>query len=217
MMRIGIYVFDQVEVLDFAGPYEVFTTAARVHARMNAAAQPERTASDPLFSVTTIGFDQREITARAGLKIRPDESIDQHPALDILVVAGGVVNEELKRDALAAWLRQQATQVRILASVCTGAMLLGRAGLLDGLAATTHWEDLQDLAVVAPACVVKQEVRWVDSGDIVTSAGISAGIDMCLHLVERVAGRALALATARQMEFDWTENKAPRLAGSPAK
>ena len=214
-MEIGIYVFDQVEVLDFAGPYEVFTTAARVHARMNSGARSASAKGEPLFSVTTVGFDGREITARAGLKIRPDTTIDKHPPFDILVIPGGVVTEELKRDALTPWLRQQATRVRILASVCTGALLLGRAGLLDGIAATTHWEDLQDLATVAPACVVRQGVRWVDANDIVTSAGISAGIDMCLHLVERVAGRTLALATARQMDFDWTENEGrARLAAS---
>jgi transcriptional regulator GlxA family with amidase domain len=196
---IGLYVFDDVEALDFAGPYEVFTTASRVHARM----QPDAALR---FGVVTIGRTRRPVRARAGLKIEPDANIDDHPALHVLIVPGGVVSAELRAAEVAAWIAAQAANVQLIASVCTGAFLLAKAGLLDGRDATTHWEDIDDLRTMFPQVRVREGVRWVDQGAVVTSAGISAGIDMSLHLVERLAGRELAVSTARQMEFDWTEN-----------
>ena len=119
---------------------------------------------------------------------------------------GGVVTAELRRPEVVAWIAAQAARVGLVASVCTGAFLLAKAGLLDGLEATTHWEDIGELRAMFPRVRVREGVRWVDQGPIVTSAGISAGIDMSLHLVELLADRELALTTARQMEFDWTEN-----------
>jgi transcriptional regulator GlxA family with amidase domain len=196
-ITIGIFVFDEVEALDFAGPYEVFTTASRVNAR-------ECRAAELRFGVVTIG--RGPVNARAGLKIEPDASIDDHPALDALIVPGGVVTAELHRTEVTSWIAQQAAAVRIVASVCTGAFLLAGAGLLDGLEATTHWEDIDELRTMFPKVRVREGVRWVDQGAVVTSAGISAGIDMSLHLVERLADRELALRTARQMDFDWTQN-----------
>lgn len=198
--NIGIFIFDEVEVLDFAGPYEVLTTAARVHAR-SAANAPL------LFNVFTIGRNSEPVRARAGLKIDPDFTIGRHPAIDCLIVPGGVVNAELTKDDVVAWIDAQAGQARLTASVCTGAFLLAKTGRLDDREVTTHWEDIEDLRGLFPRLVVKQGVRWVDQGTIVTSAGISAGIDMSLHLVERLHGRELALRTARQLEFDWTENR----------
>jgi transcriptional regulator GlxA family with amidase domain len=146
------------------------------------------------------------VRARAGLEIRPDHATDDHPPLDVLIVPGGVVTDELQKADVAAWLARQRAVVPLVASVCTGAFLLARAGLLDGLRATTHWEDVADLRAMFPRVEVVEGVRWVDEGAIATSAGISAGIDMSLHLVERLHDRALALRTARQMDFDWTEN-----------
>ena len=197
-MHIGIHVFDQVEVLDFAGPYEVFTTAARVHGRSHPGA--------PLFEVCTIAASREAVRARAGLLVLPDFAFDDHPPLDVLIVPGGVVTAELARPEVIEWIARQAGQLRILASVCTGAFLLAQAGVLAGRAVTTHWEDIADLRAMFPALEVHEGLRWVDEGAVVSSAGISAGIDMSLHLVERLAGRALAERTARQLEFDWTEN-----------
>lgn len=197
---VGIFVFDDVEVLDFAGPYEVFTTASRVH-RRNAPSGPE------LFSVFTVGRTGEAVRARAGLEIHPDHDFGDHPPIDLLIVPGGVVTQELAVPAVAAWIAATAPDTRLTASVCTGAFLLAQAGLLEGKAATTHWEDVDDLRAMFPQLEVRTGVRWVDEGAIVTSAGISAGIDMCLHLVERVAGRELALRTARQLDFDWRENR----------
>ena len=199
-MNVGILIFDEVELLDMAGPYEVFTTAARVHGRSQPAGTP------PLFEVFTLARDSRPVHARAGLRLQPDFTLAGHPPLDCAIVPGGVVDAELGQAALMDWIQVQAqAPVRILASVCTGALLLAQAGVLDGLEATTHWEDVDALRALRPGLRVLEGRRWVDAGRIVSSAGISAGIDMSLHLVERLHSRELALRTARQMEFDWTE------------
>lgn len=196
-MNVGILIFDEVELLDMAGPYEVFTTAARVLAR----SQPQGTPA--LFSVTTIARHPGPLRARAGLHLQPDHGLADHPPLDCAIVPGGVVDAELGRPEPMAWIAAQARTARILASVCTGALLLAQAGVLDGLDATTHWEDLDALRALRPAVRVREGVRWVDQDAIVTSAGISAGIDMSLHLVQRLHSRDLAVRTARQMDFDW--------------
>lgn len=198
-MNVGILVFDEMELLDMAGPYEVFTTASRVHGR----SQPAGSA--PLFEVLAIGRGGAAVRARAGLQVLPDAALDDHPPLGLAIVPGGVVDAELQREDVLAWVSAQRCQARILASVCTGALLLARAGVLDGLEATTHWEDLQALRELRPGLRVLEGRRWVDNGAVVTSAGISAGIDMSLHLVERLHGRELALRTARQMDFDWKD------------
>ena len=197
---VGIFVFDNVEVLDFAGPYEVFTTAARVYGKQHLLS------SITPFEVFTIGKTKEAIHARAGLKIEPDFDFNTHPKIDVLLIPGGVVTEALKDASVINWIATTAKETQLTASICTGAFLLAKAGLLEGKSATTHWEDINDLRVMFPNLEVKEQMRWVDEGKIVTSAGISAGIDMSLHLVERLIDRDLALSTARQMEFDWTEN-----------
>lgn len=192
---IGIYVFDNVEVLDFAGPYEVFTCASRVAG----AAAP--------FQVGTIGAGPglAPLRARAGLSVLPEADFAGAGKLDVLIVPGGVVTAELAKPEVITWIAGMARDCELVASVCTGAFLLAQAGLLDGRDATTHWEDLADLRAAYPRVNVRGDRRWIDDGDIVTSGGISAGIDMSLHLVARLAGRELAVRTARQMEYDWNE------------
>ena len=197
---VGIFVFDNVEVLDFAGPYEVFTTASRVYGKQNLLS------SVTPFEVFTIGKTKESVRARAGLKIDPDFDFNSHPKIDVLLIPGGVITEALKDASVINWIASISKQTKLTASICTGAFLLAKAGLLEGKSATTHWEDIEDLRVMFPHLEVKEQMRWVDEGKIVTSAGISAGIDMSLHLVERLINRDLALSTARQMEFDWTEN-----------
>jgi transcriptional regulator GlxA family with amidase domain len=132
--------------------------------------------------------------------------------VDCLVVPGGVVTAELGKPDVVAWIARAAKQTRITASVCTGAFLLAKAGLLDGLSVTTHWEDMAELREMFPALDVVEGPRWCDAGALVTSAGISAGIDMSLHLVRRLHGAALATRTARQMDFDWLDNGLSRAA-----
>ncbi|RJG08156.1 DJ-1/PfpI family protein [Noviherbaspirillum cavernae] len=196
MLSVGILVFDDVEILDFSGPYEVFSTAARVHARLHTAAS--------LFRCFLVAPDMRPVRARGGMKVLPDCVLTPSSDVDVLIVPGGDVSKVLGNPEVIDWIRAQALDATITASVCTGAFLLARAGLLDGLPATTHWEDQAEMASMFPATTVRQDVPWVDCGRVVTSAGISAGIDMSLHLVERLAGRQLAEATARQMEYRWS-------------
>jgi transcriptional regulator GlxA family with amidase domain len=194
---VGIYVYEDVEVLDFAGPYEVFTCATRVSGRL-------WPGTPPPFQVRTIARQAGPLRARAGLAVLPEATIAAPPPLDVLVVAGGVVERELGQRGLLDWLAATAARCEVTASVCTGALLLAEAGLLDGKEATTHWEDMDALRRY-PRVRVRADRRWVDEGAIVTSGGISAGMDMSLHLVARLAGHELAARTALQMEYDWRQ------------
>ncbi len=196
---VGIYLFDEVEVLDFAGPLEVFSTAARVYTRLFPDAVPP-------FEVLTLADTRRTVKARGGLLVEPQFEITNHPHLDILIIPGGIVTAELERAEVIDWIAQIASSSAITASVCTGAFLLAKAGLLQNKKATTHWEDIEDLKRIFPDVNVEAGVRWVEQGKIVTSAGISAGIDMSLHLVARLKGRELAQKTARQMDFEWQQS-----------
>lgn len=194
--NVAIYLFNNVEVLDFAGPYEVFTTASRVALRR----RPDEPAP---FKVVTVAGSTEPVRARAGLLALPDFSIHGCPAADILLVPGGVVDEAIRDERAIAWIAATAAKAELTASVCTGAFLLAQAGLLDQVQATTHWEDIADLKAQFPNVRVLSGVRWVDEGRVVTSAGIAAGIDMSLHLVARLAGAELAAATARQMDVPY--------------
>jgi len=193
---IGIYLFDGVEVLDFAAPFEVFSTAARVHGR-------QEPPSPPPFVVVTVGHGPGPIVARGGLRVQPAFGLGDHPRLDVVVIPGGAIDAELERPEVEAWLRRVSASATITASVGTGAFLLGQAGLLDGRRATTHWEDLEELQRLFPEVEVVDGERWVDQEAVVTSAGISAGLDMSLHLVARLEGEELARATALQMQYVW--------------
>jgi transcriptional regulator GlxA family with amidase domain len=200
--RVGLLLFDEVEVLDACGPFEVFSVATRVAARD----RPHRPAP---FAVTTISAGpDRTVRARGGLPLGADllltEVLARGTAFDLVVVPGGVTTAvEADADVLR-WLSGQARSARTVASVCTGAFPLARAGLLDGLPATTHWEDLAELRERFPAVRVVDDVRYLDTGPVATSAGVSAGIDLALHLVARETDEALAVATARQMDHPWT-------------
>jgi transcriptional regulator GlxA family with amidase domain len=193
---LGIYVFDEVEVLDFAGPFEVFSTASRVARRLDPDAPPP-------FAVTLVADTRRTVRARGGLGVASQASFDDHPPFDVLVVPGGEVSRELERPEVTAWIARTAPTTAITASVCTGAFLLARAGLLDGRRVTTHWEDVGELRRLFPALRVEEGPSWIDEGRVVTSAGISAGLDMSLHLVSRRASLELAERTARQMDYAW--------------
>jgi transcriptional regulator GlxA family with amidase domain len=196
--NIGIFIFPIVEILDFAGPYEVFTTASRMALRQAPDVAPP-------FNVFTVAASMMPVHARAEFAALPQFPFANHPAIDVLIVPGGVVDAEVANPDVIAWIQRVSAHAEIVASVCTGAFMLAEAGLLDGHSATTHWEDIELLAKQYPQVKVIAGRRWVDQTHVVTSGGISAGIDMSLHLVERLVGRALALRTAKQMEFDWTE------------
>jgi|SRR5437588_4204047 len=198
MPTVAIYIFPDVEVLDFAGPYEVFSTASRVFKRRNPG-------SDDLFRVLTVAKNPSVVCARAGLNVVPDFSLQNCPATHVLIIPGGLVDKEVGDAHVIEWVRNRSAQAMITASVCTGAFILAKAGLLEGRTATTHWEDIANLQAQFGNVLVRGGVRWVDDGTIVTSAGIAAGIDMSLHLVSRIAGRELAIATARQMEVPYSD------------
>ena len=189
-MNIGIYIYDQAEVLDFAGPFEVFSTANRLKA-----AKP--------FNVFLVGETGEAITARGGFSVNPAYGFDGHPAIQVLIVVGGVHMDELKKVRVIDWIAKVAKRADLTASVCTGAFLLAKAGVITSQLVTTHWEDIPDLRTAYPALDVKEDCLWIDQGKIVTSAGISAGMSMSLHLVERLDSVVLAIKTARQMEFEW--------------
>jgi transcriptional regulator GlxA family with amidase domain len=190
---VGIFAFDQMEALDFAGPYEVLTTCNRV---------AERRGEETPFNVTSVA-DTRTVRARAGMTIVVDHQLLDVSHVDVVVVPGGVTCDVEVDERVTSWLRTIAGDVEIMASVCTGIFVLAAAGVVHDEEVTTHWEDVDELAARFPQLRVCRDVRWVDQGRVVTSAGISAGIDMSLHLVERLASAELAQATARQLDFDW--------------
>ncbi|AWX99355.1 glutamine amidotransferase [Marinomonas primoryensis] len=193
-MNVGIYLYHKAEVLDFSGPFEVFSTASRV------------CQNDEPFNVFLIGESGETIIARAGYKVVPDYGFDNHPNIDVLIVVGGDHTEEINKVHVIDWIHQQAKKARLVASVCTGAFLLAKAEVLQSQRVTTHWEDIADLKAMFTTLEVIENVRWVDEGDIITSAGISAGIDMSLHIVSKLHSLDLAEKTARQMDFDWTKS-----------
>jgi transcriptional regulator GlxA family with amidase domain len=196
MLNVGIYIYDHAEVLDFSGPFEVFTTASRVAA---AQGQPAP------FNTFLISERGALVKARAGYQILPNYGFESHPLIDVLIVVGGVHEEEMEKPAVLEWVQKQGKTVKLVASVCTGAFILAKAGILTNHKVTTHWDDTCDLKQQFQDLTVVENTRWVDEGSVVTSGGISAGIDMSLHLVERLSSRELAKLTARLMEFNWTE------------
>nr|WP_208752123.1 DJ-1/PfpI family protein [Bacillus cereus] len=187
---IGIFLFDDVEVLDFAGPFEVFSVT-------------EADVEKP-FTVYTVSQNGEMITVRNGLKVQPDYSIEDLPPVDILLIPGGkgVRENEVQNDIIINWIRQQMKEVKLMTSVCTGALLLAKAGLLDGLKATTHWASIQTFKKDFPNVEVVENVKFVDEGHIITSAGISAGINMSFHIVKNLLGVEIAEETAKSMEYD---------------
>jgi transcriptional regulator GlxA family with amidase domain len=143
------------------------------------------------------------VRCRGGLLVQPHHTIDDHPLLDILVVPGGWgTRREVHNTRLLDWIAAQDRQTRLTTSVCTGAFLLAARGLLDGREATTHWASIDRLRQTHPAVQVRDDRRWVDAGRIITSAGVSAGIDMALHVVARLLGEDVARETARRMEYE---------------
>ncbi len=198
-MNVGIFIFHDIEVLDLGGPFEVFSVATRVKARLD----PE---SPPPFNVFTIGETTAPILTRGNLIITPGFSFTDHPPIDLLIIPGGIVSAELKKETVIHWIATTAAKAKLTASVCTGSFLLAQARLLDGKHATTHWSDIEEMKSLFPKVIVEDQVRWIDQGHIITSAGISAGIDMSLHLVSRLQSESLALATAKQMDYRWLGN-----------
>jgi transcriptional regulator GlxA family with amidase domain len=194
--NVGILIFPDVEILDFCGPFEVFASATL----------PAQTDDGPemrLFEVFTIAERSELVACRGGLLVQPNHTLDEHPPLDLVVIPGGYgTRREQENPVILDWIARQRRTGALTTSVCTGAFLLGAAGLLDGLRATTHWTTIDGLRAHLPTTNVLADARVVDEGEIITSAGVSAGIDMALHVVRRLHGDEVARRTARDMEYE---------------
>ena len=204
MKSVAIVLFDQVEVLDFAGPFEVFSVTGL------------RGTGEP-FNVFTVA-ERTPITARNQLVVVPTHTFDTCPPCDIFLIPGGGgyhpdgvpfgSRKEMTNPVLLNWIRQRAQRAELVLSVCTGALILAHAGLLDNLKATTHYLAMGALRDVSPSIRVAPEKRWTDNGQVITSAGVSAGIDMALHVVGRLQGEKIAAETAKYMQYDgWPQSE----------
>lgn len=194
MRNVAILVFDDVEVLDFAGPFEVFNVASEVI----------KSEPVPPFFTYAVGLTEQTVVARGNLRITPHFSIDTCPDPDILIVPGGFGSRRLmKNDYALTWIQQLAPEVEYLVSVCTGALILGSAGLLLDRPATTHHDAFELLRSISPTTTLIDDQRFVQSGKILTSGGISAGIDVSLELVEILLGEDKARLVHEEMEWMW--------------
>lgn len=189
---VGILAFDDMEVLDFAGPYEVFNVAGEL-------------GDDTPFTVSAIGLGSGPVTGRGGFTVVPAHALDDGFVPDVLVVPGGAGTRPLVADEqVVGWLRESASRVELVLSVCTGSLLLAAAGLLAGRRATTHHTAFDRLAAIDPTIDVVTGERWVRSAPTTwTSGGISAGIDLSLDVVRELCGTALAEAVVEEMEWGW--------------
>jgi len=188
--QIGILLFDGVEELDAVGPWEVLASWTREHPTDG-------------YAVCCLSRNGGPVTAAKGLVLGAHRALIGAPALEVLVHPGGAGTRPLLRDpAHLAWVREQRATVPLMTSVCTGALVYAAAGLLHGRPATTHWRSLDELRALDPSVQVREDDRWVDDGDVVTSAGVSAGIDMSLYLVARLAGPDRARQVRRAIQYD---------------
>jgi transcriptional regulator GlxA family with amidase domain len=189
--RVAILLFDDVEVLDFAGPFEVFGVARAAD-------------GGAAFDVVTVALHAGEVIARNELRIVPTCTTSDLTDVDILVVPGGLgTRREMRRPAMLDFLRTATTSAELTLSVCTGALLLGAAGLLEGRSATTHRDAIGELRALDSGAELLPDARIVDNGRLILSAGVSAGIDAALYIVSRLLGRELAEQTARYMQYEW--------------
>jgi len=202
--QVAILIFPDVEVLDFCGPFEVFSVTRLDDARRREDPSP--------FAVRLVAETREVVVATGGLKVTPDCTLDECPPLDVLVVPGGWgTRRGIKNPRLLEWIAARGAVVPTLTSVCTGSMLLGYAGLLDGRRATTHWRSLEWMRESFPRVTVEDALHVVEDGNIFTSAGISAGIDMALRVVTRLHGERIGRETARHMEYPYPDDNRRRI------
>ncbi len=189
--RVVFYLFDDVEDLDFAGPLEVFGAFGRP-------------GDNDAFELVTVSDGPGMIKSRNGLKIQPDYSFENCPKADVLVIPGGMgTRREMHNTAAMAWLKRAAAEAEVVLTVCTGSLLAAKAGLLEGLEATTHYAAMDLLAELAPGARLKPGSRYLDNGKYVIAAGVSAGIDAALYLAGRMHGMDKALQTAHYIEYEY--------------
>lgn len=187
--NVAIFIHEGVELFDFAGPGEVFVAAGRQSPVLD-------------FNVYTVAPTGEEVTSQTFLRVIPNYSIENCPPPDVIVLPGGATSIPLRYPKVIAWIQRSHVDADLTLSVCTGAFLLGKAGLLDGLKATTHWGSIERLRAQYPNTEVLEETKFVDNGRIVTSGGVSSGTEGSLHVVSRMAGQATAERVARYMEYN---------------
>ncbi len=189
MKKVGILLFDDIELLDFAGPYEVFAVADELH-------------DHSLFDVFTLSENGNQIRTIHGLVVRPDYSTQNAPRIDILVIPGGEGTKAvIKNQALLGWIRETYEKAEITCTVCSGARIPAALGLLDNREFTTHHAVAGDVVALAPKSIYKKGRRFVDNGRLMTAAGISAGIDLSLYIVEQLHGARVKEQTMQYMEY----------------
>jgi putative intracellular protease/amidase len=187
--NLAIFIFENVQIIDYTGPFEVFGHAWD--------------GDQPLFNIYTVAEKADPITTNMGMTVVPKYTFDNAPKPDIVVLPGGGVNQHLKNPRVIKWVQERAAEAEYVMSVCNGAFYLGKAGLLDGKTATTFYGMIDDLKVLAPKATVVRDQRFTDNGKIITTAGLSSGIDGALHLIEKISGRGKAQEIALGMEYNW--------------
>ena len=187
--NLAIFIFDGVQIIDYTGPYEVFGQA---HDK-----------GEHMFNVYTVAEKPTALTTNMGMTVTPKYTFDNAPKPDVIVLPGGNVSDHMNNPKVIKWVQETAGQAEYVMSVCNGAFYLGKAGLLDGLSATTFYGLIDELKTLAPKAKVVTDQRFVDNGKIITTAGLSSGIDGALHLVEKLAGRGRAQEIALNMEYNW--------------
>lgn len=194
MRHVAIMVFDDVEVLDFAGPYEVFNVTRELSLLSE-------------MNVFTVAESTAPVRTRGQLSINPNYSFTNMPKTDILLIPGGAgCRALLKKPHILDWVREQSEKVELLLSVCTGSLVLAKAGLLNGLSVTTHHGNLDDLEHLTEGSTIISDKRYVDTGKIIMSGGVSAGIDMSLYVIRKLYGDSVLAKTLSEMEYPWTES-----------
>lgn len=194
MTNIGIYIYDNAEVLDFSGPYEVFSTANRIWG------------DDCPLNVFLIGETGKAVIARGNYTVIPQYKLYKHPKIDVLVIVGGDHTQEMRKTYVIDWITKQANTALYITSVCTGVFLLAKANVVTHQKVTTHWSDIALLKQQFPDLDVLENNRWVEDENIISSAGISAGIDMSLFLLAKLYNEEIADKTALAMEYDWNKS-----------
>ena len=199
MRNVAIFIFDEVEVLDFAGPFEIFGVAGK-------------RAGEGFFNVFTVA-EKPKIAARNNLVVEATYTFENCPIPDILLIPGGGgilpngtrfgTRREMNNEIVLDFVRKMNEKVELLLSVCTGSLILAKAGLLEGLSATTHFKAVEQMQEIAPNTKLSPEKRWVDNGRIILSAGVSAGIDMSLYVVSKLHGKDAADETAAYIQYDY--------------
>jgi transcriptional regulator GlxA family with amidase domain len=199
MRNVAIFIFDDVEVLDFAGPFEIFSVCGL------------RNAGEKPFNVYTVA-EKEHIRARNNFLVTSNYLLHNCPKPDIVLIPGGGgihtdgtafgSRKEMHNEILLNWIRAQNKTAELILSVCTGSLILAKAGLLNGLEATTHWKAVEAMQAVAPNTKLSPEKRWVDNGRIILSAGVSAGIDMSFYVISKLLGKAMADENAQYIQYD---------------